>query len=69
MLKVEQSQSHFLKMIFGELLCRLTTQIRAIARKLEKLNSKSVQSSFGIKFNKTCIKEDIMPEKYMCICS
>ena len=49
-------------MVFGELLARLTTQTRAIVRKLEKLNYRSVQSSFGIKFNRTCIKEDILPK-------
>ena len=45
-------------MIFGELLARLTTQTSAVLRKLEKLNYRSVQSSFGIKLNKTCIKEE-----------
>ena len=48
-------------MIFGELLARLTTQTRAIVMKLEKVNYRSIQSSFDIKFNKTCINEDILP--------
>ena len=50
-----------MNIIFEELLARLTTQTRALVKKLEKFNYRSVQSSFGIKFNKTCINEDILP--------
>ena len=47
--------------VFGKVLAPLTTQTRAIVRKLEKLNYRSAQSSFGIKCNITCINEDTLP--------
>ena len=54
-------------MIFGELLARLTTQTRVLVRKREKPNYRSVQSSFGIKFNKTYINEEYI-YLYICVC-
>ena len=46
---------------FGYLLSRLNDPVRSNVRKLEKLMIKEVHSTYGVKFNKTCIEEDLLP--------
>ena len=43
-------------MNFRELRDGLSTQTKTLIRKVDSLKVKSVQSSFGIKFNKTLFK-------------
>ena len=46
----------------GVLLNQITTDQKSLVRKLEKLDQKIVNCSYAIKFNETCVKEDILPK-------
>ena len=44
---------------FAQLIFRLNIPERILVRRLEKLYKKKVQSSYGVMFNKTCLRENI----------
>ena len=50
----------------GVLLNLITFGQKTLVRQLEKLDQKIVNCSYAVKFNETCIKEDILP-KYIYI--
>ena len=56
----------------GVLLSNLSPETRSKVRYLEKLDRKIVNSSYAVKFNLTCINENLLPKYsdiyiYICI--
>ena len=49
-------------MNFGELIFNFPCNIRSKIRYLEKLEKKLVKANIAILFNRTCIKENILPK-------
>jgi len=45
---------------FGQLIFRLNVPERMLVRRLEELYEKRVQSSYGVMFNKTCLRENLL---------
>ena len=46
---------------FGCLINNLSPEIKSKVRNLEKINRKIINCSYAVKFNETCIKEDLLP--------
>ena len=60
-LKMPEERRNASQVNFVELLNCLNPQLKAQVRSLEKLNKRKVQALFGVKFNQTCINENVLP--------
>ena len=49
-------------MDFVNLIYTISCEMRRIYRKIEKTSLKIIKNNWSIKFNETCIKENILPK-------
>ena len=47
---------------FGELLFALPDELKNLYRNLERVSRKLIMSNWSLKFNRTCLLEDILPK-------